>query len=136
MDFLNIEQESLYIGLMALLLAVACALLMMANLTIYSKNSHLANLEEENKLLTEKHSAEIKELNRKILKRSLGDTLKRLSSKDEGSFVDMDEVSNLTKMAITFGYNKGSEDTAKGTQVSSDDSAEHYYNEFISGLIK
>ncbi|HAS5696608.1 hypothetical protein [Vibrio cholerae] len=50
--------------------------------------------------------------------------------------MDMDEVSNLTKMAITFGYNKGSEDTANGTQVSSDDLTEHYYNEFISGLIK
>ncbi|EJL6710001.1 hypothetical protein NMS01_003507 [Vibrio cholerae] len=128
--------DNFAIGLMVLLFSIMCALLFIANLVILKERARRAEISSQIEQLNEKHFAEVKELNRQILKRSLGDTLKRLSSKDEGAFVDMDEVSNLTKMAITFGYNKGSEDTAKGTQVSSDDSAEHYYNEFISGLIK
>ncbi|HDI3136578.1 TPA: hypothetical protein PMB18_001556 [Vibrio cholerae] len=128
--------DNFAIGLMVLLFSIMCALLFIANIVILKERARRAEISSQIEQLNEKHSAEVKELNRKILKLSLGDTLKRLSSKDEGAFVDMDEISNLTKMAITFGYNKGIEDTTNGKQVSSDDLAEHYYNEFISGLIK
>ncbi|ELO1828334.1 hypothetical protein QXB71_003590 [Vibrio cholerae] len=147
MDFSNINQETLTIGLLVLLCGIMFAAIFIANLNVLHKNAHIADIssqaeeqaeefEKEIKRLTEKHSDEVKNLNRKILKCSIGNNLKLHNSNADGIVMDMDIISGMTKMAITFGYSKGCDDAAKGAQVSSEDSAEHYYDEFISELVK
>lgn len=45
--------------------------------------------------------------------------------------MQQEQIAELIKKAIAFGYDKGCEDTTCGTQVSVSESGEEYFNEFI-----
>lgn len=58
--------------------------------------------------------------------------LNEVKHEQEENDIEQENIADLIKKAIAFGYEKGSEDTTCGTQVSVDESGEEYFNEFVS----